>query len=194
MVHTEETYTTERNGFITTGDISTRTGYLQVLKAAKRGDLIRVRHGVYARPQALFNTMIDIERIVPGGVVCLYNAWAFYQLSTTVPPHICVAIETDRKVVLSKKVDIKLYYWKKENLDFGIVEQVVSGFEVRMTDIERSVCDAIKYRNKVGIDVCAEVVRNYLQRRDRDISKLMEYSQRLRTSATLKKYLEIALV
>jgi len=139
--------------------------------------------------------MIDIERIVPGGVVCLYNAWAFYQLSTTVPPHICVAIETDRKVVLSKKVDNKtVLLGKRKILDFGIVEQVVSGFEVRMTDIERSVCDAIKYRNKVGIDVCAEVVRNYLQRRDRDISKLMEYSQRLRTSATLKKYLEIALV
>ena len=72
-------------GTISTTDISHLSEYKQVLRAKERGDLIRLRHGVYAAPEALLNTMIDVERIIPNGVVCLYNAWTYHQVSTTVP-------------------------------------------------------------------------------------------------------------
>ena len=87
-------------GTISTTDISHLSEYKQVLRAKERGDLIRLRHGVYAAPEALLNTMIDVERIIPNGVVCLYNAWTYHQLSTTVPPAFCIAIANKRKVVL----------------------------------------------------------------------------------------------
>ena len=45
-----------------------------MLRAKERGDLIKLRQGIYAVPEALLNTMIDVERIVPKGIVCLYNA------------------------------------------------------------------------------------------------------------------------
>ena len=57
----------------------------------------------------------------------------------------------------------------------------------------RSVCDAIRYRNKVGADVCAEVVRNYLNRSERNVSKLIEYANKLRIKKTLNNYLEVLL-
>ena len=44
--------------------------------------------------------MIDVERIVPGGIVCLYTAWMHHQLCTTVPPAFCIAIDAKRKVAL----------------------------------------------------------------------------------------------
>lgn len=55
-------------GTISTTDISHLSEYKQVLRAKERGDLIRLRHGVYAAPEALLNTMIDVERIIPNGV------------------------------------------------------------------------------------------------------------------------------
>lgn len=58
-------------GTISTTDISHLSEYKQVLRAKERGDLIRLRHGVYAAPEVLLNTMIDVERIIPNGVVCL---------------------------------------------------------------------------------------------------------------------------
>ena len=64
---------------------------------------------------------------------------------------------------------------------------------MRVTDLERSVCDAIKYRNKIGLDVCAEILKTYLHRTDRNIAKLIEYAKKLRVAATLKTYLEIGL-
>ena len=184
---------TSQGGVISTADLSTQSDYLKVVRAKERGELVRVRHGVYAVPDTLFNTMIDVERIIPNGIVCLYNAWAFHQLSTTVPSSFCIAIEAKRKIVVPSVLPIELYYWKKENLDFGVMEADISGFRVRITDLERSVCDAIKYRNKIGLDITAEVIRNYLKKENRNLSRLSDYAKRLRVANTLKNYLEIAI-
>ena len=108
--------------------------------------------------------MIDVERIVPRWILCLYSAFAYYGLSTQVPSATCVAIEAKRKVRLPDYPPIDLYYWKKENLEFGIISRNISGYDVRITDIERTVCDAVK-SNKIGLDVCGEVIDSYLKKR-----------------------------
>ena len=193
-------------GTISTTDISHLSDYKRLLRAKERGDLIKLRHGIYAVPDALLNTMIDVdvpdallntmidvERIVPNGIVCLYNAWAYHQLSTTVPPAFCIAIANKRKVVIPDTLPIELYYWKKENLEFGIMDAEISGYHVRITDMERSVCDAVKYRNKLGLDICAEVIRSYLKKPNRNLTRLQDYAKRLRVFNTLKNYLEIAI-
>ena len=182
----------QRGGIVSAKDL-TRAEYTRVLRAVGRGELIKVRQGVYAAPQSLVNTMVDVEKIVPNGVICLYNAWAYHKLSTTIPPSVCIAIETKRKVRLPDDTSVQLYYWKKEYLHFGIEEQEYSGYKVRITDLERSVCDAIKYRNKIGLDLCGEVVRSYLKRTDRSLSKLYVYAKRLRVANVLNNYLEINL-
>jgi len=183
----------ELGGIISTDDMTSGAEYKRIHRAARRGELTKLRSGVYASPDALLDTMLDIGRIVHGGVVCLYNAWSHYRLTTTVPPFFCVAIERKRKVVIPPSLPIMLYYWKKENLSFGVTEATVSGHTVRITDLERSVCDAVKYRNKIGLDVCAEIVRGYLRKEGRDLSLLTEYARRLRVWSTLKNYLEITL-
>ncbi|MGM9832985.1 MAG: hypothetical protein ACI31A_04775 [Candidatus Limisoma sp.] len=180
-------------GIISTLDMKNEAEYKRVHRAARRGELIRLRSGVYAMPEALLDTMVDVERIVPGGVVCLYNAWSHYRLTTTIPTSLCVAVERQRKVVIPPTLPLTLYYWKCENLKFGVVEENLSGHLVRITNMERSVCDAVKYRNKIGLDVCAEIVRTYLRKNNRNLSLLAEYAKRLRVWSIMKYYLEIAL-
>lgn len=182
-----------QGGVVNIDDLAGRAEYKRVLRAVERGELVRLRQGVYAEPTALLNTMIDVERIVPGGVVCLYNAWAYHQLSVTVPPAFCVAIEAKRKVSIPATLPIQLYYWKRENLEIGVSTANVSGHNVKITDLERSVCDAVKYRNKIGLDISSEVIRNYLKRPSKNLSRLMEYAKQLRVANVLKNYLEIAI-
>ena len=74
-----------------------------------------------------------------------------------------------------------------------IMDAEISGYHVRITDMERSVCDAVKYRNKLGLDICAEVIRSYLKKPNRNLTRLQDYAKRLRVSNTLKNYLEIAI-
>lgn len=179
-------------GIISAKDLN-EAEYKRVLRATKRGELIRIRHGMYATPDSLVNFMTDIEKIVPNGIVCLYSAWSLYSLTTTIPPAICVAVAFGRKIVLPDIPPINLYHWKQEYLDFGITEVDYSGFKVKITDVERSVCDAIRYRNKIGVDICGEILRNYLKRPDRNLSRLMDYAQKLRVAKILNNYLEISL-
>ncbi len=180
-------------GTITANEVNGNAEYMQLNRAVQQGDLMRIRHGVYVTPNALLDTMIDVERIIPGGVVCMYNAWAHYGLTTLVPPAFCIAIASKRKVVVPQLLPINLYYWKAENLEFGIRKDCISEHHVRITDLERSVCDAIKYRNKIGLDICAEVIRSYLRKKERNLSKLTEYAKKLRVANVLNNYLEIAI-
>lgn len=180
-------------GFIKASEVKTRGEYEQLRRAAEEGTLLRLRNGVYVETSALANNMVDVERIVPGGVLCLYSAFAHYGLSTQVPSSFCIAIEAKRKLRLPDYPIIDLYYWKKENLEFGITQKVLSGYVVRITDLERTVCDAVKYRNKIGLDVCGEVIDNYLKMDNRNISLLNEYAIRLRLRTILTKYLETRL-
>ena len=184
---------TQRGGFITTGEVKSRGEYEQLRRAIDDGTLMRIRNGVYVEMSALANNMIDVERIVPHGVLCLYSAFAHYGLSTQVPSATCIAIEAKRKVRLPEYPPIDLYYWKKENLEFGIVKKNISVYEVLITDMERTVCDAVKYRNKIGLDVCGEVIDNYLKKETRNVSLLHEYAQKLRVKKILTTYLETRL-
>ena len=182
-----------QGGYITTGEVKSRGEYERLRRGIDNGTLMRIRNGVYVEMSALANNIIDVERIVPGGVLCLYSAFSYYGLSTQVPAATCIAINAKRKVRLPEYPLIDLYFWKKENLEFGIVKKEISGYVVRITDIERTVCDAVKYRNKIGFDVCGEVINSYLKTEKRNISLLHEYAQRLRVKNILTKYLETRL-
>ena len=182
-----------QGGIIVTTELSGRAEYERLRRAERRGDVVKVRHGVYAEPTALLNTMIDVERIVPDGIVCLFTAWMHHQLCTTIPPSFCIAIDAKRKLKIPEELPITIYYWKAENLEFGIEERVISGYRVRITDLERSVCDAVKYRNKIGLDICSEIIRSYIRKRGRNLSRLADYAKKLRIEKVLNNYLEIAL-
>ena len=156
----------QRGGFITTSEVKSRGEYEQLRRAIEDGTLMRLRNGVYVEMSALANNMIDVERIVPHGVLCLYSAFAHYGLSTQVPSATCIAIEAKRKVRLP---------------------------DYPPTDMERTVCDAVKYRNKIGLDVCGEVIDNYLKKENRNISLLHEYAQKLRVKNIMTTYLETRL-
>lgn len=183
----------QQGGFITTGEVKSRGEYEQLRHAAEEGNLVRIRKGVYAETSALANNMIDVERIVPRGVLCLYSAFSHHGLSMQVPSSTCIAIDARRKVRLPDYPIIDLYYWKKEYLEFGIMQKEISGYDVLITDLERTVCDAVKYRNKIGLDVCGEVIDSYLKKDNRNISLLHEYAQILRVKNILTTYLETRL-
>lgn len=183
----------KHGGFITASEVKGRGEYERLRRATQDGTLLRIRKGIYVEASALANNIIDVERIVPHGVLCLYSSFAYYGLSTQVPSATCIAIEAKRKVRLPEYPPIDIYFRKKENLEFGVTQKIISGYKVFITDLERTVCDAVKYRNKIGLDVCGEVIDSYLKHNDRNISMLHKYAERLRVKNILTTYLETRL-
>ena len=178
------------NGFISTKNLSDWQEQ-QLQEAVRQGEAVRLKNGIYANIDALANTMVDIEMIVPGGILCLWSAWSVYGLTTQIPNAYYIAIERSRKIVLPDYPEFQLVYQSKNLLPIGATRKNVRGYDISIFDMERSVCDAIKYRNKVGIDVMAEILQNYLKRPDKNISRLMDYALKLRIRKTLNQYLEV---
>lgn len=186
-----EDIVTQQGGMISLYGKSRENAYRRVVRAEKSGKLVRVRKGVYALPYAFMDAMIDVESVVPGGVVCMYNAWAYFGLTMQNPPTFCIAVDAKRKIVFAQKQMITLYYWNEQSLTLGVEEVEYSSHKVRMTNAERSVCDAVRYRNKIGEDLCLEIIRTYLKRPDRKIGLMMEYAKALRVAKILGNYLNI---
>jgi hypothetical protein len=87
-----------------------------------------------------------------------------------------IAIKRDRKLVKPSFPSIELHHYTASILEIGESKMFLEGYNIRIYDIERCVCDAIKFRNKIGMDVCSEIIDNNLVRPERNISKLLDYA------------------
>lgn len=181
------------NRVMSTQEIRESMSYYHIRRAVEDGTIIRLKNGLYAPAEALADTMVNIGMIVPRGVLCMYSAWAHYGLTTQIPNAFYVAVEKHRKVVVPEFPPIKLCYWMKKNYELGIIEADVSGHKVLVYDLEKSVCDAVKFRRKIGMDVASEVLRSYLARKDRNVARLMNYARQMRLATVLSGYLEMGL-
>lgn len=170
-----------------------RTAYYKMLESVREGELIQVRRGVYATMDQLSSNMIDVEAIVPEGIICLWSAWSIHGLTTSLPQAFHIAIKRDRRIKIPAFPQIELHHYSENVLCVGVAEISMEGFTFRIYDVERCVCDAVKFRNKVGMDVCSEIINRYLERQDRNISKLMDYARQLRVANILEKYLQVKL-
>ena len=168
-----------------------RAAYYKMLESVRQGELIQIRRGLYANIDQLSNSMIDIEAIIPSGILCSWSAWSIHQLTTTMPQAYHIAIKRDRKVVTPSFPSIGLHHYTASILEIGVSKMFLEGYNIRIYDIDRCVCDAIKFRNKIGMDVCSEIIDNYLVRPERNISKLLDYARQLRVDTILENYLQI---
>ena len=166
--------------------------YLDIL--VEGGEVVKIKRGLYRLASVNFDDELEeVSRIVPDGVVCLFSAWNYYELSDFVPPEYHIAIEKSRKVVLPDYPPIRVYYWSQKYWSIGISEVKIGQTTVKIYGKEKSVCDAIRFRNKIGKDVEKEVLQNYLKEKDRSIEKLLHFARLLRVEEYLKTYLTILL-
>lgn len=184
-----------RNSFLSSATVKKqgRTAYYKMLEDVHQGELIQVRRGVYANIDQLSGNMTDINTIVPDGILCLWSAWNIHQLTTSMPQAFHVAVKRDRKVTVPSFPKIEIHHYTESILKLGIMKMKIDGFNIRVYDVERSVCDAVKFRNKVGMDVCSEIINNYLERPNRNLSRLMDYARILRVGTILEQYLQVKL-
>jgi hypothetical protein len=104
-----------------------------------------------------------------------------------------IAIKRDRKIRVPSFPKVELHHYTESILNIGVTNMEIEGFHIRVYDMERCVCDAVKFRNKVGLDVCSEIINNYLEYPNRNLSKLMDYARKLRVGTILEQYLQVRL-
>jgi predicted transcriptional regulator of viral defense system len=184
----------KNGGFLSKISKLTRSEKYQLYLAFQNGKVNRVKRGLYR----LSNSPVafqeaEVAQIVPPGIFCMYTAWAYYELSTYIPSEYHIAVPKTYKTVTPDYPPIKIYYWNKSFFDTGLSEVMINGSRVRIYDIERSVCDAVRFRNKIGNEMLSEILQSFIRRKDKNLDKLYKYAEKLRISKTLDQLIQVLL-
>jgi predicted transcriptional regulator of viral defense system len=167
--------------------------HYQINILIENGSISKLKHGVYKWHTDDINEWQDIRHLVPYGILCLFTACLHYDLTTFVSSSYHIAIPKKAKIVLPDYPPIQLYYWDTIAFNLGMTETIIQDTTFHIYDLEKTVCDALRFRNKVGIDIAKEVLKSYLKRPDRNIAKLNEYARKLNISTVLSNFLTILL-
>lgn len=186
----------KHNGFARTKDfIAAGISPYYVKKLESVGEIERVKQGVYRHTSAANEPLceiIEVSKLVPKGVICLLSALSYYELTTYNPWEYQIAIHRGgKKPRLPDYPPIKIMFFADAQFNVGIDEVWMDGTAVKIYNREKTICDIVRYREKIGIDLMKEGLRNYLQSPHKNITKLVSYADQLRIRTVLKKYLEV---
>ena len=162
-------------------------------RAVRRGQLERVGRGLYglvARPVSAHGTLAEVACRVPKGVVCLLSALRFHDLTTQAPFEVWLAIDNKAATPKLDYPPLRLVRFSGAALTEGVEEHVVDGVTVRVTGVAKTVADCFKYRNKIGLDVALEALRDAWNGKRMTSDQIWHYAKIDRVANVMRPYLE----
>jgi predicted transcriptional regulator of viral defense system len=171
-------------------------GYSQykVNRLTEDGDVLKINRRYFENPDYTGDADDNcaVNAYAPEGVICLVSAAIYHELTTSRPLQIDVALPRRSRVPESPVSPRMRFYLFSEDRYFAGIDTIdEDGNSFMIYDREKTVCDVLFYRNKLGFETAIEILKNYLERPDRDLNRLMSYAKMLRSEKLLREYLEV---
>ena len=171
---------------------------VSLTRLVRQGRLARVGRGLYALPDREVSehaTLAEVTRRYPRAVVCLLSALRFHDITNQAPFEVWLAIPNKASPPrLEDYRPLRIVRFSEVGLAEGVEEQMIDGVPVRITGVARTVADCFKYRNKIGLDVALEALKDVLGRdgqgRRAGIDQIWRYAQLGRVANVMRPYLE----
>ena len=164
---------------------------LQALVA--QGSVEKLGDGLYrlsdVEPTEL-ETVAMVAFAVPNAIICLLTALTIHGIGTQAPHEVWIAL--DRKSRKPRRVPTKLRIvsFSGAMLTYGVNRREVQGVPVSITSPARTVVDCFRYRNKVGLDVAMEALRDAVRSRKATADEISRAADVCRIRTVMKPYLE----
>lgn len=160
----------------------------------RRGELARLGRGLYALPDhdlTEHHDLAEVSKQVPHGVVCLLSALRFHDLTTQLPRQVWLAIEQKAWRPEGLEIPLRLVYMSSQAFDTGVETYEIEGVAVRVYSAAKTVADCFKFRNKIGLDVAIEALRDYRRRHRQDLDALWHFAKIDRVDRVMRPYLDM---
>lgn len=158
-----------------------------------KGVVERIGRGLYALPEANASehrSLLEAARLVPRGVVCLLSALQFHQLTTQLPREVWLAVDRRAWKPVSGGPPLRVVKFSGSALTEGVEQHRIEGTPVRIYCPAKTVADCFKYRNKIGLDVALEALRDCWRERKCSMDDLWHYAKICRVANVIRPYLE----
>src|SRR6266550_6785178 len=159
----------------------------------ERGVIERVARGVYALPGAVLtehHSLAEASRLVPGGVICLLTALRFHGLTTQNPFEVWMAIEAKAWRPKRDGLKLRIVHFSGRSFREGVEEHDIAGVRIRVYSAAKTVADCFKFRNKIGIDVAVEALKDYSRLHRSGANDLARFARICRVSRVMQPYLD----
>jgi predicted transcriptional regulator of viral defense system len=181
-------------GTLTTKDVA-RAGIhsQQLSRLVREGRLERVARGLYripGQPVSEHHGLVLAARAVPRGVICLLSALAFHGVGTQLPFQVWMAIDRRARSPAVDYPPLRLLRFSSASLSAGVETHRIEGQAVKVYSVPKTLADLFKYRNKVGIEVALEALREAWRERRFTMDEIDRYAKVCRVERVMRPYLE----
>jgi len=162
----------------------------------ERGELIRVGRGLYTLPDAVpteNRSLAEVSKRIPSGVVCLLSALQFHELTTQVPHEVWMAVDSKARSPKVSDLPIRIVRFSGASFTAGIETFTMEDVPVRIYNPAKTVADCFKFRNKIGLDVAIEALRDCREQKKCSQDQLWKYAKICRVTNVIRPYLEMVL-
>jgi len=162
-------------------------------KLYRQGLLARAARGLYVRSDldpSEYQTIAEVAKRVPEGVLCLLSALQLHELTTQMPHQVWLAIEPIKRRPKEPGLPIRLVQFSGESFSAGIEERDIKGVKVKIYSPAKTVADCFKFRNKIGLDVALEALRDCRRQRKCSNDDLYRFAKVCRVWKIMRPYLE----
>ncbi len=162
-------------------------------RLCRHGLLERTARGLYALPDAEVtehHSLAEACKRVPHGAICLLSALRFHDLTTQAPFEVWMAIDVKARLPKVDRLPLRIVRFSGKALESGIEEHKVEGVPVKVYSPAKTVADCFKYRNKIGLDVALEALRECIREQKCTMDDIWHYAGVCRVANVMRPYLE----
>ena len=183
---------TIKEGYYTSAELrNMKLNGTQIKSLLDDGTLSKIKMGLYrtASMNSSNQSFIDVCTSAPKSVIAGFSALRYYNLTTFIPNSVYIAVRRDdtRPRIIYPPVERITVTEKLFNLGIETVKE--GRYSFKIYNIERAVCDAFRYKNKVGLDIAKEALREYIRRKDRNLNKLLQMAEKCKVKNIIESWL-----
>jgi predicted transcriptional regulator of viral defense system len=164
-----------------------------LIRLIRQGKLERIGRGLYIIPGSLSNENASLAQVckrVPHAVICLLSALTYHELTTQLPSRIWIALESKKWKPRIEYPSIELIRMSGKAFRFGIETHEIEGVHVKVYSPSKTVADCFKFRNKIGLDVALEALRDTWRQQRVSMDELWTAAKVCRVANVMRPYLE----
>ena len=164
-----------------------------LLRLYRQGKLSRTGRGIYTLPDAAVterHSYAEVAKRVPEAVLCLLSALAFHELTTQSPAAVWIALGKGARKPAILSPSLRVVRLTEPSLSEGVEKHTVEGVSVRVYSAAKTVADCFKFRNKIGLDIAIEALKDCLRQKKATVNDIYHYAKICRVSNVIRPYME----
>jgi len=157
------------------------------------GELLKTGRGLYVHADLALtenHSFAEAAKRIPKGVVCLLSALRFHGLTTENPSEIWLAVPRETRRPKSGVPALHIMQFSGEAMTSGIEEHLIEGVSVRIYSVAKTVADCFRFRNRIGVNIAVDALRDAWQNKKATSDDLWRYAKICRVLNVMRPYFD----